>query len=390
MPRRLRAALPKVAAPGPPEAELGLRGVLCQREEGEGENMIEEAKMVIDEKEQREQERRQKYLGGSDVAAVLGLSPWRTPGDVYRAKKGLNPVIPMDPARERILRRGRLMEPVVVEMLIAEHGVKVTKRSSPERRNQHVDPDCEFLGAEIDFEWEVTPEMVAKFPAQIDPALIGTTQNGEVKTAHPFVAMRKFGEEGTDEIPIEYAAQAMHGLSVSGRQLTLFPVLVGSDNLILYWVKRAEDVIRDHRDRLIRFWLDNVLAGVPPFPLDLTDVYKLIPRDAARSIEATPEVLALVRSLRFLKDRAAATEEGIGALQFEIGCFLLGAKEMEEPKKGDRGKVVVTSRGEKILWVAYQEQNRIDAEMLRLKHPEAAAECATVSKFYTFNLKRRS
>ena len=34
-------------------------------------------------------EERQRYIGGSDVAAIAGLSPYRTALDVYAEKKGL-------------------------------------------------------------------------------------------------------------------------------------------------------------------------------------------------------------------------------------------------------------------------------------------------------------
>ena len=34
---------------------------------------------------------RRTGLGGSDIAAVLGLSKWRTPWDVWADKKGLLP-----------------------------------------------------------------------------------------------------------------------------------------------------------------------------------------------------------------------------------------------------------------------------------------------------------
>ena len=38
---------------------------------------------MITEKQRLE---RKKSIGGSDVAAILGLSPWKTPGDVYLEK----------------------------------------------------------------------------------------------------------------------------------------------------------------------------------------------------------------------------------------------------------------------------------------------------------------
>ena len=34
-------------------------------------------------------ERRRSGIGGSDIAAIIGISPWKTPRDIYLAKKGL-------------------------------------------------------------------------------------------------------------------------------------------------------------------------------------------------------------------------------------------------------------------------------------------------------------
>lgn len=334
-----------------------------------------------------EQPERKSYIGGSDVAAILGLSPWRTPLDVWLAKTGQAEAAPADPDRERLFRRGKLMEPVVVDMLVAEHGLEITRRSTPGRPNRHVDAEHAFLGAEVDFEWEVTPAVAAAFPARIPEGLVGTEQNGEVKTVHPWGA-GQYGEEGTDEIPVHYAAQAMHGLMVTGRELTVFPVLVGSDNLLVYWVRRDEETIAGMRERLVRFWREHVLAGVAPPPVNLPDVYKLFKRRAPSRIEATPEVAAMISTLRALRVRAATTEEGVEAVEYELGVFLLGAAAIEKPGAKDRGRHVVTVGGRPELTVAFQEQNRIDAEALREKHPAVAAEVAKISQFYTFTLRR--
>ena len=336
---------------------------------------------------------RKKFLGGSDIAAVIGVSPWATPLQIYLSKTGqtLPEKMRPDPQRERILRRGKLMEPVIIKMLQAELPLKVTKQATEDDPNYHIDPEHDFLAAQIDFEWEVTPEIVAHFAEagyEIDAALIGTVQNAEVKSAHPFVALAKFGEEWTDEIPVEYATQAMHGLMVSNRQLAMVPVLVGSDNLIIYWVKRDADLIASIRDKEVRFWVDNVLAGVAPPPQEIADVYRMLSRDKASLREADPAVSGLIQSLRVFKDRERITKEAIEATQFEIGCFVLGADVIENPKEKDKGKHVITVDGKPALTIAYQEQQRIDADALREKHPEIAVECTTTSEFFTFTLKR--
>lgn len=338
---------------------------------------------------------RTTYIGGSDTAAIIGVSEWKTQLGCYFQKRGepLPADLAVDHNREKRFRRGRLMEPVVIEMLIAEHPIKVTKRSPPENPNRYIDREHAFIAAEIDFEWEVTPEIVAHFAengVEIDAALIGTTQNGEVKSAHPFVAMKKFGEEGTDEIPIEYAAQAMHGLMVTGRQLTIFPVLVGSDDLIIYWVKRDDATIEAIRAKEVSFWRDHVLPGVPPAAVNLPDVFQMFRRRAASAIDATAEIAAAVTAMRMLSSRKTVAEEGIEALKFEIGDFMLGAKEIADPKK--KGVHVLTFQGDSILELSLQEQARIDSDELRLKFPDAAEACSKTTSLFVFRkpAKRRA
>lgn len=330
---------------------------------------------------------RAMYLGSSDAGPLLGLSPWRTPLEVWLQKTGQAEADAPDPDRERILRRGKLMEPVVVDMLIAEHGIKITRRSSPASPNRYVDPSCPFLAAEIDFEWEVTPEIVASFPEQIAEELIGTTQNGEVKTVHPFGA-GIYGAEHTDEIPIYHAAQAFHGLMVTGRALTLFPVLVGSDNLLLYWIKRDDETIGKMRDRLVRFWNENVLARVPPDPIQLSDIYALFKRRAATRIAADDEVAGMIRTLKSLSDRKSTTEEAIDAVKFEIGCRLLGQAEIENPTAKERSKHIVLVDGRPALTVGLEEQQRIDQDKLRRDYPEAAAASIKTIRFFKYSLSR--
>jgi putative phage-type endonuclease len=332
---------------------------------------------------------RKTYLGGSDAGPILGLSPWRTPLEVWLQKTGQAGPTPPDPQKEKLFRRGRLMEPVVIDMLIEEYGVKVTKRSTKAAPNYYHDAEHDYLAAEVDFEWLVTPEMRAAFPDAIPEALLGTTQNGEVKTVHPWGA-NIYGDEGTDEIPVYYAAQAMHGLMVSGRQLCMFPVLVGSDNLLVYWIHRDEDTFKGMRSKLVHFWNHNVIGNVPPEPQDLPDIYRMFRRRPATKVEATEAVKGMIQTLRVLGNRRSMAEEAIEAVQYEIGLFLLGAEAMNNPEKKDKGRHVVTVGGVGELTIAYQEQKRIDNDALREKHPAVAEECSKTTTFYKFNLKRNA
>lgn len=332
---------------------------------------------------------RKTFLGGSDAAAVLGVSPWKTPLRLYLEKRGeAPPPGDEDRKRERILARGKREEPHIVDDLIELYAVKVVKRSTPEQPNYHAHPAVPYLAAEIDFEWEVTVEAVERLRTrgiEIPEELIGTVQNGECKTAHPFVAAKKFGEEGTDEIPIEYGAQAMHGLMVTGRAVTLVAVAVYVDDPLLYLVRRDEETIGEMREREVYFMEYHVLVGVPPEPLNVPDVHLLLGRSRAARREATPEVAALVSSLYSVREHARIMGETEEGLKFAIGKFLLGATE----KRPEGEQHVLTYQGAPILRVVLEDQERIDTEKLRKNFPEAAAECSRRISHFVYRKPRK-
>ena len=190
---------------------------------------------------------RNKYLGGSDVAAVMGLSPWATPLELWRQKTGREPRQEPTAAKQRIFNRGKKLEPYVVEMVVdklVEQGHEVELLCV---NNRYRDREHPFMAAEIDFELLLDGEHV----------------NGDVKTVHGF-AKKKWGVEDSEDVPIEYAAQFMHGLGVTGRERCLVAALIGLDDVAIYWVNRDEETLQAMRAKAVMFWNDHVLADVPP------------------------------------------------------------------------------------------------------------------------------
>jgi putative phage-type endonuclease len=309
---------------------------------------------------------RRAFVGGSDIGAIIGVSKWRTPLDVYLEKRGERPItgLDADPKREKILRRGKRFEPVVLEMLAEERGIEITARNQ-----RYVDSEHPFMACEIDAE------------ATID----GETVNIEIKTSHPFAASQ-WGEEGTDEIDVSYAAQAMWGLMLTGRRRTVFGVLIGSDNLLTYEIAREEETILAMRDKAVRFWNDHVLAGVPPEPVNLPDVMHLFNRKTETRIAATEEIAGLVAQLVAASNDKARAEQGIEELKFQIGTYMLGAEQMEAPNKA--GRHILTYKGKDLLTVGLQSQQRLDQKLLRELHPAIAAECTKEASFFTYRPKR--
>lgn len=247
---------------------------------------------------------RSTYLGGADVAAVLGLSPWMSPFMLYQKKIGAF-VEEITPAKQKIFDRGHRWEPIVVEMLVDElrdrgHDVEIIARNQ-----RYQDPEFPFLAAEIDLELRVDGEEV----------------NGEAKTVNPF-AVKAWGDEDSDEIPIYYAAQVMHGLMIKPRRRTVIAALTGFDDKPrVHWIERDEETIAGIRSREVEFW-QRVQSRTPPPAVDPEDVKWLYQRDGGTAIEASPDIVEMCQQLKDMKSSAKAQEGQIELLAARIKTFM--------------------------------------------------------------------
>lgn len=273
---------------------------------------------------------RRRFIGGSDVAAILGISPWRTPLDVYLEKVDPRPE-PTDPQRQRVLERGKRLEPYVLDMLAEETGLVVVARNQ-----RYIDPEHAFLAAEIDAEAE-------------------TGENIEIKTVSPFKA-HEWGAEDSDEIPVWYTAQAMHGLMVTGREVCVFGVLIGADEFRTYRVERDDEVITALRERLVEFWA-RVQRREPPEPTTAADVLALFDKDTGRAVEASAEIIQAYNELRAVETEAKALKARADALKEQIQLYM-------------RDAAVLTIDGRQVCTWKSQSCRRFDQRAFQAAHPE--------------------
>ena len=243
---------------------------------------------------------RTTYLGGADVAAVLGLSPWLSPFMLYQKKIGAY-VEEVTPAKQKIFDRGHRWEPIVVEMLVDElrdrgHDVEIIARNQ-----RYQDSEYPFLAAEIDLELRVDGEEV----------------NGEAKTVSPF-AVKAWGDEDSDEIPIYYAAQVMHGLMIKPRRRTVIAALTGFDDKPrVHWIERDDETIAGIRARELEFW-ERVQTRNAPDPTVIEDVKWLYQRDGGTVLEADDDLLFLYQELKDAKARANAVDADVELLSTKL------------------------------------------------------------------------
>lgn len=288
-------------------------------------------------------ERRRTGIGGSDIAAILGLSPWTSALDVYLDKTGGPKVEPSDPLRAERMRWGNLLEDVVAREYAHRTGSKVQRVTAMLRHPEHA-----FALANID-------------RAVIDPGrkarvgrsgwLEGAAALLEVKTASPYAA-DEWGEEDAPNVPVHYAAQGMWYMGVAGIEVLHFACLIGGQRMITRTLRRDDAVLRTMFEAAQEFWHGNVMARRMPEPRDVRDILTLFPRGngTAREIADEPELLDMVQQYREASEKAkeakAASDALADALKMQIGAH---------DSLTHHGKALVT-------WRASKERNEIDWE----------------------------
>jgi predicted phage-related endonuclease len=261
---------------------------------------------------------RSKFLGGSDAAAVMGLSPWATPVELWRLKTGRDTPEPPDPVRLKMLERGKRLEPFIRDMVIDKlrsMGLTVELIDSNARYN---DLEHQFLSCEIDFELQLTGTVII---GEREVTFDGEVVNADAKSVTGF-ARKKWGEVDTEDVPIEYAAQFMHGLMVTGRRCCLVAALRSFDDVDIFWTVRDDETIAAMRPKLVSFWLDHVQADVPPDPITFSDIKLLFPLDNGEATAATEDIAKDVAELREVKKKIKDLEDREKVLTFDIGEFI--------------------------------------------------------------------
>lgn len=273
---------------------------------------------------------RRTGIGGSDAAAVLGLSKWKTPLEVWQEKRGdVGPQLDNEP-----MLWGRALEPVIRQQY-AERTGRIVR--VPETIIRH--PSIEFMLANLD----------------------GFTDDRrivEIKTAR---SGNDWGEPGTDEVPPAYLIQVQHYLAVTGFDVADIAVLIGGSDFRLYEVPADPEL----QDMIVKgeaeFW-HLVCEGIPPEPVSYADAQARFGHASREgSVVASAEVLQAVERLRLVKEQAKALEAEEESLKATV-MIALG----ENDTLIHGGKSLVT-------WKAAKPSMRFDTTAFKEAHPDLYA-----------------
>ena len=174
-------------------------------------------------------------IGGSEIAAVLGLSPYESRFSLWHRKKGL--IGPVEESEE--MYWGKEHEPAICRRFAREHPEWFVRGA--------------FTYAAVGRPWQIANPDRNLWPtdSHIDDRIPAAVL--EAKTARD---AEGWGTEGTGEIPVHYRAQGLWYMDVTGARRCYVAVLIAGSEYREYVVDYDEAEARLLRDAGARFMDD--------------------------------------------------------------------------------------------------------------------------------------
>ena len=187
-------------------------------------------------------ELRKLYIGGTDIAALLRMHPYRKKYRVWLEKTGR-----MDP--DNLDDNEAVFWGNVLEDIIAARYSEVSGNNVRNVNRTLVHPKYDFLRGHIDRKLE------------------GKNAGLEVKT----VGLRSaylWGDQYTDEIPLHYELQVLHYMAITGYDYFDIAALFFGQEMRIYHVERKNNLerIKELEETAREFWEKHVLTDIPPVP----------------------------------------------------------------------------------------------------------------------------
>ena len=291
---------------------------------------------------------RTKYLGGSDIGAILGFSKYRTALDVWLEKTGRI----VNSVNNLPVRFGTFAEEFVASEYATQTGYSLVHS---EAGIAH--PRYPFMVGHIDrfvFETndELTNELINSDGSCAAAHLL------ECKTASPF-NQSDWGELGTDEVPMSYLVQCLWYLAITNLEKCDVAVLFGNSDFRIYEVYRDKELEELIIAKAAAFWMDHVQLDTPPPAQCESDYKHLFKKEVSgKSVEAQPVICELTQKLQLLNSEIKSKETEISQIKQTI-MGQMGEAEMLTYQ----GQILAT-------WKSPKQSYRLDGKRLEAEHPE--------------------
>lgn len=301
-------------------------------------------------------------VGGSDVAAIFGVSPWTTPLELWLIKKGRIKSPEKNNANQ--LQMGHLLEPIAAYWYEQKSGNAVTEDTN---LYQHADH----------------PYALANFDRRFTRSSDGEPGILECKSC----TYHKAGNWAEDAIPLYYELQLRFYLAVADVNIGAFSAVWGNnpDNDLA-----MPEIVRDRAKEDIIFerleeWIWSLENDKPPTMQDVKP--KLALESLARiygssqkslpTVEFSGKYEKLLRKIAMLQGELTARNAEIKKLEKEIEAHSVRiAEAMKEHEHG----VLTTTNDRLLIDFVTRKTRRPDSKALKEKYPSVYDEVLKTSE----------
>jgi len=291
---------------------------------------------------------RQSGIGGSDIAAIIGASPYATAYDIYISKTE-----PVSEITNEFAYWGTVLEDTVAREFAKRSGLKIQNVNFLMRHPEH-----RWAIANID-RAIVNPDMAGN--VRFKDGKLTTDGIFEAKTASEYVA-KDWGDEDGDAVPDQYQCQAQWYMGVTDTLYCKMSVLIGGNKFRTYHIERNQAFIDYLFTEAEHFWTEHVLAGIAPEATTLQNAKDKYPRhdpDLVLDAALDSETTKIFEHYETLKAQEKEIKAAVTAAQTDLICQIQNNEALSID-----GEIVVTYKN--------QVSNRFDSSGFKKAMPELA------------------
>ena len=278
-------------------------------------------------------------LGGSDIAAILGISKFKSPLEVWLDKTGRS-----DRSESTIPQRfGIFAEEFVAQEYTLKTGRRVVRHNA-----QLVHPQYDFLIGNVDRLVIPDGEKIAAHMGQIR-----TDRGMEAKCVSAFGAS-EWGDDDSDDVPPYYLTQCAWYRILTGCIHWDLAALIGNSRVEVYTLSSDTELEELLVQRAVEFWERHVIADIPPEPQSAHDIALLYPKsEEGRKLIADDYSVELVQSFKAAKAEVKKAEEREEEIAIKLKSLMQFAEAVV--LSGPDGKPLAT-------WKSNKDSVKVDYE----------------------------
>ena len=233
---------------------------------------------------------RKKGIGGSDVASILGVSPFRTALDVYHDKT--SPELVYEEINED-LQRGMRVEKYILQEYAERCEVQLASNVPT-----IIDQEYPFMRANV------------------DAMVIGQNVIVEAKSTKAPISSWENG------VPEYYKAQVAYYAMLTDAEYVEVPVLFSGWKYACFTYWRDVEYEASIKEAVINFWHNHIVKNIPPKPTSPEELMAAYPKLEEKTIEADNDIREKVYLLQEAQAQRKKLEEQEKQLKTQIQGYM--------------------------------------------------------------------